>query len=212
MNYLETSLDLPLKKVLEIMQARVVGGTSYFGVKTFKNPLDFWIYQEIIFNQQPDVIVEIGNKWGGSALAMAHYLDVLGKGRLIGVDIDHSLLHEKVKEHPRITFIESDAVEAFDKVSLLIEADENVLVIEDSSHTYENTFNVLDKYSALIDKGGYFIVEDSICHYGLDVGPSPGPYEAIVDFVSSRDDFEIDRSKESFLITWNPKGFLVKTK
>ena len=83
-----------------------------------------------------------------------------------------------------------------------------VLVIEDSAHTYENTLQVLNLYSCFTKPGDYFIVEDSICHHGLDLGPKPGPYEAIEEFVSKNNDFIIDRKKESFLITWNPKGFL----
>ena len=212
MNYLEHSLELPLKKVIQDIQDRIVHKTSYFGVKTFKNPMDFWVYQEIIFDQKPDVIIEIGNKWGGSSLAMAHYLDILGHGRIIGVDINHSLLHEKAKQHPRITYIENDAVLAFEEVDKLINEDEVVFIIEDSAHTYDNTIKVLELYSKYIKKDGYFVIEDSICHHGLDIGPSPGPYEAIEAFIKSRDDFVIDREKESFLITWNPKGFLLKVK
>jgi cephalosporin hydroxylase len=56
--------------------------------------------------------------------------------------------------------------------------------------------------------GGYFIVEDGICHHGLEIGPSPGPYEAVETFVAERSEFEIDRSREAFGITWNPKGYL----
>jgi cephalosporin hydroxylase len=83
-----------------------------------------------------------------------------------------------------------------------------VLVIEDSSHTYDNTLRVLQLYSALIPVGGYLIVEDGICYHGLDLGPKPGPYEAIESFVRQNPNFEIDRSQESFLVTWNPKGYL----
>ena len=57
-------------------------------------------------------------------------------------------------------------------------------MIEDSSHTYDNTLAVLRTYSGLTQVGDYFIVEDSICHHGLEVGPSPGPYEAIEAFVA----------------------------
>lgn len=84
------------------------------------------------------------------------------------------------------------------------------MIIEDSAHTYDNTLRVLRTYSPLIRPGNYFIVEDSICHHGLDVGPSPGPYEAIEDFLAEDSTFEIDSSRESFVITWNPKGYLKK--
>jgi len=182
--------------------------TTYFGIRTLKSPVDFWIYQEIIFGTKPDVIIEIGNHCGGSTLALAHICDLLDSGRVIGLDISHTYVPEHVKKHPRITFIEGDACQSFGRVRKLISKEENVLVIEDSAHTYDNTLKVLMTYSTFIKPGNYFIVEDSICHHGLSVGPNPGPYEAIETFVNVNSDFEIDRSRESFLITWNPKGYL----
>ena len=83
---MEDSLDLPLKTVLAAMQDRIINQSTYFGVRTLKSPLDFWIYQEILFETRPDCIVEIGNFAGGSALALAHLCDALGKGKIIGVD------------------------------------------------------------------------------------------------------------------------------
>jgi cephalosporin hydroxylase len=96
----------------------------------------------------------------------------------------------------------------FEEVKKLTADARNVLIIEDSSHEYENTLNVLNTYAPLIPLGGYFIVEDGICYHGLDIGPKPGPYEAIETFVSKNKNFEIDIAKESFILTWNPKGFL----
>jgi cephalosporin hydroxylase len=208
-HYLESSTAMPLGDVLEIMQKRIIDGrTTYFGVPTQKNPLDFWVYQELLTARPPDVIIEIGNKYGGSALALAHLLDLIGKGRIIAVDIDHAHLYPAAKAHPRIQFIEGDACALADEIKRQIPEGADVLVIEDSSHTYQNTLDVLRAYSPLTLPGAYFIVEDSICHHGLDVGPDPGPFEAAEAFAAENPDFEIDRSKESFLITWNPKGFL----
>jgi len=176
MNFMEDSLNLPLREILPVLQQRIVGETRWFGVTTQKNPLDFWIYQELIHRLQPDVIVEIGNDCGGSALALAHLCELIGKGRVIGVDVSHARVPDVVRKHPRITFIEGDACSSFGKVAALIRPQEETLVIEDSSHTFENTLNVLRKYSPLVKRDGYFIVEDGICHHGLDVGPNPGPY------------------------------------
>ncbi|MEO6727112.1 MAG: CmcI family methyltransferase [Blastocatellia bacterium] len=209
---MEQSLDVPLGHILPVMQERIVNGTTYFGIQTLKNPLDFWVYQEMLYQQQPDVIIEMGNRFGGSTLALAHFCDLLGKGKIIGLDISHELVSDLVHAHPRITLIEGDACESFSKVASLIGPQESVLVIEDSSHTYENTLNVLRTYSPLVKPGGYFIVEDSICHHGLEVGPQPGPYEAIETFIAENSDFVSDRSQEGFLITWNPKGFLLRVK
>ncbi len=205
---LEEHLDLPLADVLQIIQDRIMTNTTYFGIQTHKNPMDFWVYQEIIFETKPDVIVEIGNKCGGSTLALAHLCDLLNKGRVIGIDISHSNVSSSVTAHPRITFIEGDACLSFDRIAKLISPQETVLVIEDSAHTYDNTLSVLRTFSTLIKPGDYFIVEDSICHHGLPGSVGQGPYEAIETFVNENAGFEIDRSRESFLITWNPKGFL----
>lgn len=206
--FMEEELDMPLRNLLQIMQDRIVEKTTYFGVPAIKGPIDYWVYQEIIFESKPDVIIEIGNRYGGSTLALAHLCDLLKNGMVIGLDISHQNIHESVLNHPRITLIEGDACLSFEKVRKLVPENAKILIIEDSAHTYENTLNVLNTYSPLIKKGEYFIVEDGICHHGLDVGPNPGPYEAIETFIGENPAFEIDRSKEAFLITWNPKGYI----
>ena len=206
--YMEDHLDMSLSEVLQIIQNRTLTKSTYFGVPAIKSPLDYWVYQEIIFETKPDVIIEIGNKWGGSTLALAHICDLLDNGRIIGLDLSHAKVPEQVKKHPRITFIEGDACQSFEKVMKLISKDESVLVIEDSSHTHGNTLKVLRTFSTLIKPGGYFIVEDSICHHGLSVKSKLDPYKAIETFVNENIDFEIDRGRESFFITWNLKGYL----
>lgn len=206
--FMEENLNMPLSDTLQIIQQRILDKTSYFGIKTLQSPSDFWVYQEIIYRTKPDVLIEIGNYCGGSTLALAHIFDAMGHGRIIGLDIDQTKIPELVTNHPRIKLIEGDACQSYDQVNALISPEERVLIIEDSSHTYENTLNVLRRYSKFIKPGDYFIVEDSICHHGLPVGPSPGPYEAIEAFIGEGADFDIDRDQESFLITWNPKGYL----
>ncbi|MCP4110518.1 MAG: hypothetical protein GY749_34180 [Desulfobacteraceae bacterium] len=205
---MEEHLEMPLKKVLELMQNRVMNETSYFGIKTLKSPIDFWVYQEIIFQTQPDFIIEIGNYCGGSTLALAHICDNLGKGKVIGVDVSHKTVPENVIKHPRIILIQGDACESFEKVTDIVGSNHNVMIIEDSLHTFDNTLAVLRTYSALVKPGNYFIVEDSICHHGLEVGPNPGPYEAVETFLKENKEFESERTRESFFVTWNPKGYL----
>ena len=36
----------------------------------------------------------------------------------------------------------------------------------------------------------------------------PGPFEAVETFLATTDEFEIDREREKFLITFNPSGYL----
>jgi len=209
---MEDCLGLPLKEVLGIMQARILNQSTYFGIRALKSPIDFWIYQEILFETRPDFVIEIGNCCGGGTLALAHLCDCLGKGEVVALDISHEAVPDTVRRHPRIHLIEGDARQSFPQVRALIPEAADVLIIEDSSHTFENTLGVLNTFSELIQPGGYFIVEDGIIRHGLDGGVSPGPYEAIGAFIENHPDFEIDRSREPFLITWNPKGYLKRAR
>ncbi|MDA9962032.1 cephalosporin hydroxylase family protein [Opitutales bacterium] len=202
------SLDEKLSSILQRMQDRLMSKSTYWGIPTLKNPVDFWVYQEIIYSIKPDYIIEIGNYMGGSTLAFAHMLENLNNGRVIGLDVDHSKISNLVSKHPRIELIEEDAKNSVGRVKDLIPENSNVLVIEDSSHDFDHTLEIIRLYSPLVSVGSYLIVEDGICRHGLDVGPEPGPYEATVEFLKECQEFEIDSSREDFVITWNPCGYL----
>ena len=57
--------------------------------------------------------------------------------------------------------------------------------------------------------GCYLVVEDTNVN-GHPVLPDhgPGPMEAVEDFLATTDDFEVDRSRENRLLTFNPGGYL----
>jgi len=209
--YMEDNLNMHLHSVLRMMQSRIVNKTSYMGIHTTKNPLDMWVYQEIIYETKPDVIIEIGCGRGGSSLCLANLCNNINHGRVLGIDVD-LWKHPRVIDHPRIKLLEGDANQLIDKVKELTFNCKDIMVIEDSSHTYDNTLDLLRFYSPFVREDNYFIVEDSNCYHGINRGPYPGPYEAIETFLQENPDFESDREKESFFITWNPKGYLRRRK
>ncbi len=76
------------------------GNTSWLGAPTQKCPLDLWIYQEIIAETRPDLIVETGTAAGGSALFLASVCELLGAGRVITIDVaaaDERPSHDRVE-------------------------------------------------------------------------------------------------------------------
>src|SRR3990172_5474127 len=76
------------------------GSILWHGIPAEKNPLDLWIYQEIIYEVKPDVIVECGTGQGGCALFLASQCDALGKGIVVTIDIknnDVRPLHERIR-------------------------------------------------------------------------------------------------------------------
>lgn len=186
------------------------GDLNWMGVRTVKNPNDLWIYQEIIFEQKPDYIIETGTRFGGSALYLAHICDLVGNGKIISIDTDTSIQRPS---HNRIQYIAdsstSDETVAFIKSQL--QSNSKLLFILDSDHSRNHVLDELNVYSPLLKKGEYIIVEDTningnpvLPHFGL------GPMEAVKDFLKMNKAFESDRSRERLFHTHNPKGFLKK--
>lgn len=205
---MENNLERPLREVLPVMQDRIMGRSTYFGVQAWKSPIDAWVYQEMIVSLRPDWIVEIGVNAGGSTLMLAHLCDLLDHGKVVAVELRPERVDPRVRAHPRITVLDGDALDHRDAIYELVGDSQTTLVIEDSAHSFSNTMAICRTFADLVTPGSYLIVEDGICHHGLDVGPNPGPYEAIEAFVAEDPRFEIDRSCEDFLITWNPTGYL----
>ena len=75
---------------------------TYRGIKTIKCPFDYVIYQMMIFDLKPDLIIEVGTNHGGSALYMADMLDLIGKGEIHTIDIKEYEMNSLVLNHPRI--------------------------------------------------------------------------------------------------------------
>ena len=144
--FLEQNLKTRIKFFLNKIQKETLKST-YFGVPAIKSPMDFWVYMEIIYEIKPDFLIEIGNNYGGSTLAFAHMFDNMGRGRVIGVDTNHDKIPQIVRGHPRITLLTGDACSLLPDVKKFITANDTVLIVEDSSHTYENTLNVLRAYN-----------------------------------------------------------------
>jgi len=75
---------------------------SWLGYNVRKCALDLWIYQELLVRTRPDVVVETGTLFGGSALYFASILDLLGHGSIVTVDIEE---RDGRPQHPRITYL-----------------------------------------------------------------------------------------------------------
>ena len=183
---------------------------SWMGYEMFKCPLDLWIYQEMIVEQQPDLIVEIGTYKGGSTLYLAHICDLVGKGRIISIDIDAT--HQPIRpQHPRIEYWLGSSLDPaiISKVKNAASGAANVLVILDGDHRCETVIQELRIYSELAPVGGYLIAEDTNIN-GHPTYPSfgPGPWEAVDIFIGENKKFVADRTLERFLLTMNPRGYL----
>ena len=190
--------------------AQTWGNTFWLGVPAQKCPLDLWVYQEIIFELRPDIIIETGTADGGSVLFLASICDLLNNGRVITIDIEKK---ERRPQHKRITYLlgSSTSKEIVDKIRKQINDKDKILVILDSDHSKEHVLNELRIYAKLVNIGSYIIVEDSnVNGHPVFQKHGPGPMEAIKEFLKDDKKFIIDRSKEKFFLTFNPNGYLKK--
>lgn len=184
--------------------------TTYKGVKCIKSPFDYVIYQMIISEVRPDLVIEIGSYEGGSALYIADLLELYGSGEIHTIDIQDNM-NEQAKSHKRIKFF-SNGWENYDLG--LTEKYKSILVIEDSSHKYSDTLNVMIKFSKVVSIGSYLIVEDGIIdELGLSNEYEGGPVRAIKKFLSDNKGFEISYHWTNFFgknVTFNTLGYLRK--
>lgn len=182
--------------------------TCWFGIPTEKCPLDLWIYQEIMFETKPDVVIETGTCHGGSALFIASICDLLNKGQIISVDIEQK---ENRPKHDRIVYLLGSSVsrDIVGRVQDLIRDKGRILVVLDSDHNRNHVLAELRIYSQFVTKGSYLIVEDTNLN-GHPVDPEfgPGPMEAVREFLEENKNFVVDESKEKFYLTFNPGGYL----
>jgi cephalosporin hydroxylase len=182
--------------------------TSWLGVEMEKYPTDLYVYQEIIYETKPDVLIEAGTYRGGSAYYYASLFDLLRRGRVITMDIEDQ--PDKPK-HPRIEYLLLSSVsdEAVRHIRAEIKPEERVMVSLDSNHTAEHVFKELQIYAPMVSKGCYLVVEDTDIN-GHPVNPhfGPGPMEALNRFLAVNHDFEPDRSRERVLLTVSPRGYL----
>jgi cephalosporin hydroxylase len=188
---------------------------SYRGVRTLKNPLDMWNYQEIIAERGIEWVVETGTRHGGSALFFADLLAARGApGFVISIDIDHDSL--QIKEHPRLRLLKGDSAssEIQSAIRALLPARRApMFVILDSDHRRDHVLRELRAYVPLMQSGDYLVVEDS-CVNGHPVRPDfgPGPMEAIEDFLGSNPGLLVpDAAREDkFGCTFAPRGYYTK--
>jgi cephalosporin hydroxylase len=192
--------------------SRIWQNTFWHGHQILKCPMDMWIYQELIWKIKPDYIVEAGTFQGGSALYYAHLFDLQDKGEVITMDV---MERPNRPEHPRIHYLMGSSSDAamYEQVQSMIGDNKTVMVVLDSDHSRDHVFKEMNLWHPMVSLNSYMIVEDSNVN-GYPVSPDfgPGPMEAIDDFFKINDMFRIDLNQEKFLMTLNPRGYLLKVR
>ena len=211
-NGLKANLEMTLRQWIERYQREIVfEQVHYRGVRTWKNVLDLWIVQEIIWEAGIEVVIEIGVRYGGTTLWLADLLRNFrgGDGLVIGIDLERP-----TAELPaNVRFIEGDSIAPQTVAEARrLSADRRTLVLADGDHSAEHVLAEMRLYGPLVSEGSYFIAEDGIVDVMEWEEHTPGPSVAAHQFVAENDEFVIDHSREKYLLTYAPNGFLKRVR
>jgi cephalosporin hydroxylase len=195
---------------------------TWMGVPIIQFPEDIVMMQELIWKIRPDVIVECGLAHGGSALFYASLLELIGKGFVIGIDVEIRQYNRiAIQNHPmshRIRMIEGSSIsgETISMVKDMVKGAAKVMVVLDSNHSREHVAKELDLYKDYVTPGSYMVAMDGAQAYVWDIpsGKSEWRYNnpliAIGEFIQSNKNFTIDEKFNRLRVTSNPNGFLRK--
>jgi cephalosporin hydroxylase len=197
---------------------------DWLGVPIIQTPEDMILMQELIFKIQPDVIIETGVAHGGSLIYYASLLELLGKGKIIGVDIEIREHNRKaIEAHPmfkRIELIEgsSTSEEIIEKIRKIVPKGSKVIVCLDSNHTKDHVLKELKLYNSFVNPGSYIVVFDTNTSKLAELGAcdkiyiNNSPKEAVEDFLKVNGNFKIDKYYNKLYISYSPNGYLRRAK
>jgi len=200
---------------------------TWMGRPIIQLPEDMIRLQEVIYSVQPDVIIETGVAHGGSLIFYASLCKALGKGRVVGVDVEIRPHNRKaIEAHSLssfITLIEGNSIDPsiVQEVAAQVRPAERTIVLLDSCHTKEHVLGELNAYATLVSLGSYIVAMDGIME---DVAGAPrtapdwkwnNPRQAALEFVAANPEFIIEEPPFLFnegsvteRVTYWPSAFI----
>lgn len=185
---------------------------------------DMIMLQQLIWEVKPDIFIETGIAHGGSLIYTASLFELMGKGQVIGIDVEirrHN--RTAIEQHPmykRIQMIEGSSIDGstIKELEKLLEAGKTITVMLDSNHSKDHVLQEMRLYSKYVTKDNYLIVQDGAQAWVSDIPRGKpewledNPLGAIDEFLKENDDFVIDHSYTRLGITQSPLGYLRKVK
>ncbi len=201
---------------------------EWMGRPIIQYPQDIMAMQELIWQVQPDLIIETGIAHGGSLIFFASMLELNAAcggpndAEVLGVDIDiRAHNREAIEAHPmfrRISMIQGSSIapEIIAQVQARAVDKKRILISLDSNHTHDHVFAELQAYAPLTSVGSYCVVFDTVIEDmpaemfpDRPWGPGDNPKTALRSYLKEHPEFEIDRQiNNKLLISVAPDGYL----
>lgn len=194
----------------------------FMGIPVIQLPEDVMMMTELVQTVKPTVLIECGVAHGGSTVLYASLFELMGRGKVVGVDIEIRPHNRKNIETSsvahRIVLIEgsSTAEATLERVRAEIGPDDRVLVVLDSNHTKAHVAAELERYAPLVSDGSYLVVFDGVmriladCPGGKPEWVHDNPWEAQREFLAAHPELVVDKHYNRLGPTHAPDGFLRK--
>ena len=182
------------------------------------------IFQEIVWNTKPDLIIETGVARGGSINFWASIQDICKiDGHVLGVDIDirghtKAAIYNSVYKD-KITLVQGSStdLDISNHIKQIASNFNRVMVVLDSNHDHDHVYKELEIYAELVTKGCYLLVLDTVIDDlntdpGRSWGPGKSPKSAVLKYMKDKEDgFVLDSDLENrAVLSVAPSGFWLK--
>ena len=221
--YSEECFELLSNMMLKVsVEKKLNYQLNWLGRPIIQFPCDVAVLQELIWNIKPDLIIETGVAHGGSLVLSASILELIGKGKVIGIDIEireHNRV--AIENHPlshRIELIEGSSIDesTVNKIKPYLKENLVVMALLDSNHTEQHVTEEIKIYSDFVTPESYLVVHDGAQAFVSDIPRGKfewgidHPLESIHKFIKENKNFEIDKNMTRFGQTSSPDGWLKK--
>jgi cephalosporin hydroxylase len=198
---------------------------NWLGIPIIQLPGDLVMFQEIVFNTRPDLVIEIGVARGGSLVFWASMQQLCGikEGKVLGVDIDirnhtkQAITSSIMKD--RIHLIEGSSIDQgiSSRVAEYASQYSKIMVVLDSNHTHDHVFRELELYANLVTPNCFLLVLDTVIDEldkdpSREWGPEANPKTATIEFMSKNKDEFIPQIKYEAKagLTVAPQGYWIR--
>jgi len=204
--------DLRWSFIDAVWQSMAWNEETWLGHPVTSAPTDLFAYQQLLTSGRPDWVIETGPGSGGRTLFLASVCELIDHGQVIAIGEG---LSDDLPAHPRITYVEGlpSATETVARVTALVGPDPHALVLIGGSAQRKVTQEEFEAYSPFVPPGSYVIVTDTAVNGNpVWAGFGPGPFEAVKQILAGHGEFATDYEPERHSFTFNPGGFLKRTR
>jgi cephalosporin hydroxylase len=182
---------------------------TWMGEPVSTTPLDLWIYQEIIHEARPDIILASSTL---NAAYLADLCEMAGNGAVLSIGLDGASVGAVAGRARRLQVLPGSpvAAEVLARAAEAVTGAETTLAVLGSQGSADQLEAELPLYGGLVTPGSYLIVEDTRPPRGHPQHNGAGPRRAaaVGEFLRRDPSFVVDRAMERFYLTFNEGGYL----